>query len=110
MKKSIETMRTENGYFEINGQEYILTEQAAFQSDPIQAINDWAFNNYYSARAICPDDEIDKGGYQKCYMVRWEILDSYDPEWDGEDCACDWDSPAEIRVQGEYNAETGRYY
>lgn len=110
MKKNIGTMKTENGYFKIDGKEYILTEQATFQSNPIQALNDWAFNNYYSARVICPNDEIDEDGFQKCYLVRWEITESYDPEWDGEDCACDWESPSKVSEHGEYSLETGRYY
>lgn len=110
MKKNIEEMKQENGYIEINGREYILLAQAEFQSDPKPWIDGWFFDNYYSALAICPDDETDEDGYQKCYKVRWEILDSYDPECDGEDCACDWDSPSSIKELGEYSLETGCYY
>lgn len=111
MKKNIEEMKMENGYFEINGREYILTEQASFTCDVLDCIDDYQYyDKYYSARAICPDDNADEDGYQKCYMVRWDILDSYDPEWDGEDYACDWDLPAEVREYGEYSVEDDCYY
>lgn len=109
MKKTIEELKG-NGCFTINGHEYILTEQAQFQSDPISGLDDWEFDNYYSARAICPDDVTDDDGYQKCYLVRWKILESYDPEYMGEDCACDWDSPVSVTECGEYSLDTGCYY
>lgn len=109
MKKNIEEMKQENGYFEINGREYILLAQAEFQSDPKRGLDDWDFDNYYSALAICPDDETDEDGYQKCYEVRWEILESYDPEYDGEDCACDWGSPSSVKDFGEYSLEAGHH-
>lgn len=110
MKKTIEEMKQKNGYFEINGREYVLTEQASFQSDPVRILDGWKYDNYYSACAICPADETDEDGYQKCYKVRWKILNSYDPECDGEDCACDWNSPSCIKEHGEYSLETGCYY
>lgn len=109
MKKTIEELR-ENGYFTLNGREYILTEQAQFYSDPINGLDGLEYNNYYAARAICADDEADEDGYQKCYKVRWEILESYDPEYMGEDCACDWDSPSSVKAFGEYSPETNCYY
>ena len=58
MEKTIKKLKV-NGYFEIDGHEYILIDQAQFQSDPISSLDGWEFNNYYSARAICPDDEAD---------------------------------------------------
>lgn len=110
MKKTIEELRN-NGCYVVDGREYVLTEQASLTCDVLDCIDDnQYYNSYYSARAICLEDIKDEDGYQKCYMVRWEITESYDPEWDGEDCACDWDSPAEIKEQGEYNTETGCYY
>ena len=30
------------------------------------------------------------------YMVRWSILEDYDPALDQEDAACDWDKPESI--------------
>lgn len=109
MKKTIEDLKA-NGYFTVNGREYILTEQASFQSDPVRDLNGWAYDNYYSARAICADDAAAEDGYQKCYKVRWDILESYDPEYMGEDCACNWESPANVTECGEYSLETGCYY
>lgn len=109
MKKTIEELK-ENGYFEMNGREYVLTDQATFKSDPINGLDGWEYDNYYSARAICPDDKPDEDGYQKCYLIRWEILESYDPENMGDDCACNWDLPAGIMELGEYSLETGCYY
>ena len=53
MKKNIEEMKQENGHFEINGREYVLTEQASFKSDPRQSIDGREMDDYYSARAIC---------------------------------------------------------
>lgn len=41
MKKTIEEMKQKNGYFEINGREYVLTEQASFQSDPVRILDGW---------------------------------------------------------------------
>lgn len=111
MKKNIEEMKQENGHFEINGREYVLTEQASFKSDPKQgAYGCEMMDNYYSARAICPADGTDEDGFQKCYVIRWEILPTYDPETDSEDCACDWDEPESIKESGEYSLETGRHY
>lgn len=110
MKKNIEEMKQDNGHFEINGREYVLTEQASFKSDPSPSIDGWEMDDYYSARAICQADETDEDGYQKCYLVRWEILESYDPERAGEDFACDWDSPESVEELCEYSLETGCYY
>ena len=107
--KSIEELK-ENGCCAIDGRKYILTEQASFQCDSVDGLDDWEFNNYYSARAICADDEVDEDGYQKCYKIRWEIIENYDPEYMGEDCACDWDSPTSAEEVGAYNMETGCYY
>lgn len=113
MKKTIEELRR-NGHLEMDGREYILTEQASFQCDPLNTLagmsSGWKYNNYYSARAICLNDETDEDGYQKCYLARWNILAGYDPELDGEDCACDWESPVSVREHGEYSLETGCYY
>ena len=112
MKKNIEEMKTENGYFEINGKEYILTEQASFTCDVLDYLDDTQYyDKYYSARAICPADAKDEDGYQKCYLVRWKILDSYDSETDGEDLACDWEAPSDVTEQGmEYSLELNCYY
>lgn len=110
MKKTIEEMKQKNGYFEINGREYVLTEQASFQSDPVRILDGWKYDNYYSARAICPADATDADEYQKCYKIRWEVLESYEPECMGEDLACDWDKPSSITVQCEYNLEIDCYY
>lgn len=109
MKKTVEELR-DNGYYVTDGREYILTEQPSYQSDPKPVINDWHYDNYYSARAICPNEKTDEYGYQKCYLVRWEILPTYDPETDGEDCACDWGEPKSVTEFGEYNLETVHYY
>lgn len=110
MKKNIEEMKQENGYFEIGGREYVLTEQASFQSDPKPGISNWIYDNYYSARAICPDDGTDEDDYQKCYLIRWEILENYEPEYMGEDQACNWDSPSCVKEQREYSLLTGCHY
>lgn len=110
MKKNIEEMKQKNGCFEIAGKQYILLDQANFQCDPISGFGDWEFDEYYYAHAICPDDETDEDGYQKCYKIRWEILESYEPEYMGEDLACDWDKPSSITVECEYNLEIDCYY
>ena len=107
--EAIEKLK-ENGCCVIDGRAYILTEQAVFQSDPVNSLDGWVQDNYYSARAICPDDECDEDGDHKCYLIRWEILGNYNPEYDGEDCACDWDNPTAVKECGEYSLETGRYY
>jgi hypothetical protein len=40
------------------------------------------------------------------------VLEDYDPEGQGEDCACDWNDPYEVfEVQaGQYNILTGEFF
>ncbi len=105
MGKTIEELR-ENGCVTFKGREYILTEQPEFQDDVTNGPYGDEHDNYFTARAICLEDtEKDEDGYQKCYEVRWEILPDYDPEYDGYDCACDWDKPTKVEQFGEYSME-----
>ena len=88
------------------GERYILVRQAS----PDNALGEGV--GCYSAPAVRIGDEVDEDGYCKRYTVAWKILNDYDPEGQGEDCACDWDDPYEVfDVQaGQYNIFTGEFF
>ena len=72
-----QTMRS----YTIDGRTVYLTQEAY-----LAGTND---NPNYEAAAT------DMDGNQ--YMVRWSILEDYDPARDQEDAACDWDNPESIQ-------------
>lgn len=91
---------------EYEGEKYILVRQAS----PDNVLGEGV--PCYSAPAVRIGDEVDEDGYCKRYTVAWKVLEDYDPEGQGEDCACDWDDPYDVfPVQaGEYNIRTGQFY
>lgn len=84
------------------GTSYTLIKDAFLTNHQFRAV--------YEAPAIKEEDAIDEDGWQKAYIVRWEILDDYNSECGDESLACDWDDPDEIIESGEYNASTGRFF
>ena len=94
----IDKMRTKNGYFDRDGKNYILTQQAY-----LDGIGD---DVYFKATAICLQDTIDTDGWQPAYDVTWDATD------DDEDLQqdADWDNPAAVECVGEYNLILGRFY
>lgn len=97
----LEKMKNENGYFELDGKEYILTQQAY-----LDGTND---HPYYQTMAICTADKADEDGWQPAYEVRWELREDYNAEDMGEDMACDWDETESVREIGEYNITEERF-
>lgn len=91
---------------EYEGERYILVRQAS----PDNALGE--DTPCYTAPAIKIGDEVDDEGYCKRYTVAWKVLEDYDPEGQGEDCACDWDDPYDVwEVQaGQYNILTGEFF
>lgn len=98
----LEKMKNENGYFELDGKEYILTQQAY-----LDGTND---HPYYQAMAICTADKADEDGYQPAYKVIWNLLKNYDPEITEEDIACNWDEPDSLQKCCEYNATLDQFF
>lgn len=78
--ENINKLREEFGNVFKDGKEYILTQYAYFDG-----VYD---EEYYAASAI---DEDGRG-----YLIRWEILEDYDPASQYEETACDWKNPSEI--------------
>lgn len=97
----LEKMKNDNGYFQQDGKEYILTQQAY-----LAGLND---HPYYQAMAVCAADKEDEDGWQTAYEVRWELLEDYNAEDMGEDMACDWDEPDSVQEIGEYNVAEKRF-
>lgn len=91
---------------EYEGEKYILVRQAS----PDDALGEGV--GCYSAPAVRIGDEVDEDGYCKRYTVAWKVLEDYDPEGQGEDCACDWDDPYDVFYlqTGEYNILTGEFF
>lgn len=98
----LEKMKNDNGYFQQDGKEYILTQQAY-----LDGTND---HPYYKAVAICTADKADDDAWQPAYEVRWELREDYNTADMGEDMACDWDNPDRVREIGEYNFAEGRFF
>lgn len=96
---NIEKMARENGKATYNGTEYVLLQQA-YTND----------GETYEATAIRPDelDKADEDGWVPCYRVTWYVLDSYNPEEQEEDCACDWSHADKVVSTCEYNVEDGQ--
>jgi len=99
---TIEKLRNDNGYFEFERSEYILTQPAYLDYDYITG-------SCYRAMVICLEDQPDSDGWQPAYSVQFEILDTYDPDIMEENSACDWDEPEKISRCGEYNLIGGRH-
>ena len=78
--EDINKLRAEFGNVFKDGKEYILTQDAYIDGV-------WE-ETYYAASAI------DKDG--RDYLIRWEILEDYDPTSQYEETACDWENPSEI--------------
>ena len=91
---------------EYEGGKYILVRQAS----PDNVLGEGV--GCYSAPAVKIGDEVDEDGYCKRYTVAWKVLEDYDPEGQGEDCACDWDDPYEVFYlqTGDYNILTGEFF
>lgn len=95
---NIKEMAMNNGKTTYNGVEYVLLQQA-YTND----------GETYEATAIRPD-ELDKAedGWVTAYEIVWNVLDSYNPDEQEEDCACDWRNADEVNECGEYNIEDDR--
>lgn len=91
---------------EYEGEKYILVRQAS----PDDALGEGV--GCYSAPAVKIGDEVDEEGYCKRYKVVWKVLEDYDPEGQGEDCACDWNDPYDVFYlqTGDYNILTGEFF
>ena len=87
-------MAKNNGKTTFNGNEYVLTQQA-YTND----------GETYEAMAIRSDEQPDEDGFITGYLVTWNVVDS---DAETEDCACDWDDPADVRECGCYNINDGR--
>lgn len=81
------------GYIEYEGGRYALLAQATQEDE-----------STYTAPAVRLGDKIDTDHNYTCprYEVEWKISDDYDPETNFESDACDWDRPADIRLNGDY--------
>lgn len=97
--KNMEQMRINNGHFEQDGREYVLTQSAYIDGEE------------YTALAICLQDTADKDGWQPAYNVAWKIGDNdqndecFDPHFD-----IDWDNPCSIVECGKYNIKDGIFF
>lgn len=95
---TINEMKEKNGHFELDGKEYVLTQQPYLE-------NDRYGEACFEALAICTQDAEDELGYRTAYRVTWEYIDADNNDCtDYSDCA-DWDNPEEVRECGEYNIE-----
>lgn len=59
----------------------------------------------YSAYAICLTDPLDSDGEQPLYIIKWDILEPYDPYAQAEDEACDWKKPSKVYPCGYTDLE-----
>lgn len=77
-----------NGTFELDNRNYVLAEQA-YLTGTIE-------DPHYEAHAYCCEDELDEYGDQPVYLVRFDLLEEFDPENTDEESACDWDEPSSV--------------
>ena len=88
---NLETMRLENGHFELDGKEYVLLQQA------------YRDNDVFAATAICMQDE-EEDGWKPAYRVTWEIIGDDEDESNN----ANWDEPESVKEIGECNMVDGR--
>lgn len=88
----------DNGDITINNERYILT-----QMPYIDGTNEDA---YYTARAIKDSDQPDEDNFIPVYQLIWDIINT---ETEDESEACEWDSPSDIKDQGERYDLTNRW-
>lgn len=93
------------GIVEYDGTKYILVRQAS----PDDVLEDMPC---YLAPAVKIGDVVDEEGWCKRHYVVWKVWEDYDPENQGEDCACDWDEPYDVYESqtGQYNILTGEFF
>lgn len=83
-----------NGYFEQDGETYILLQCA-------YADNNRQQEAAFFADAVKLGDEI-VDGVVPTYMVEWEIIN---PDGDDDGDACDWDNPIDINPYSDVTVE-----
>lgn len=83
------------------GRNYTLIGDAILTNHQFRAV--------YEAKAVETNSTPDAEGWQTAYTVRWEISEDYNPEYQEEDSACDWDSPDTVEESGEYNHSDNRF-
>lgn len=91
---NLEQMKKTNGHFEMDGKEYVLTQEA---------YRDGIDGNEFTAIAICLQDEAEDG-WQPAYRVTWEVIG--DDEDDGNNA--DWYNPCSVVECADYNITDGR--
>ena len=91
---NLEQMKIANGHFEMDGKEYVLTQEAYRDGEE------------FTAMAICLQDTTDENGWQTAYRVNWEIIG----EDEDESNNANWGNPYSIKEIGEYNVNDGRFY
>ena len=84
--KTVEQLKN-NGYFEQNGQTYVLLQQAYIDGP-------WDDAAYF-ATAVKIGDEI-TDGTTPVYKVEWEITNPYWKEAEDESYNCDWENPLTV--------------
>jgi hypothetical protein len=89
--KTLAELEQEHGAVEYRGITYVLVEDAYYEHN--------GGNEYYQASAKRVPPIIDDDGGEVDCIVRWDILDDYEPNGDASD-ACDWNSPAGVHIDG----------
>ena len=95
---SIKEMKTKNGYFEQDEENYILCQQAYRSTDRNEGV--------FEAMAIKENDKKDEDGWQTAFRVYWKVTDNNEDE----SYNADWDSPYSVEKIGEYNIEQKSFY
>lgn len=80
--ENLKELREKFGGIRKNGKEYVFTQNPYIDGTYYETA-------YYIANAIGAEDGEE-------YAIEWEIREEYDPEWNNEDEACDWDNPSGI--------------
>lgn len=90
--KSIKKTKKTYGTIIVNGIEYTLTELPYLDGEDDDAYKN-GYHTFYSAHAICDEtpDQI--------YIIRWEILNEYNPVIDDECNACKWNYPSKVLLE-----------
>ena len=83
--------------------EYILLQDAY-----IEGTNE---DPYFTALAICPEDDFDEYGWIPVYEITWYALDEWlEGDRSDEGLACDWEHPDDIqRLKVYYDPKDGTW-